>query len=242
MGISQMISSHYKSARESGPASGHERPRKDFRKLRKTFKSALRDPRASRGFTLTELMIVLSVITIVGTIAFIGLRNNQFEGAYLRFTDDLVGTMIQARNRAIDDQTVVRVEVSEDRVEVWWIDPDDPPQDPTVFATGTLLWGNYRDRFDGGLIAEHACITGIEPGITPPSEPNAAQLPVACGTNLPRAIIFEPDGGFVLDDDPEPDAGMTLVIRDSSSDQIYYSIIEMFPGGLIRKFDEIPQL
>ena len=33
-------------------------------------------------------MIVLTVITIVGTIAFIGLRNNQFEGAYLRFTDN----------------------------------------------------------------------------------------------------------------------------------------------------------
>ena len=29
-------------------------------------------------------------------------------------------------------------------------------------------------------------------------------------------------------------------VRDASSAQIYYSIIEMFPGGLIRKFDEIP--
>ncbi|WP_146155215.1 type II secretion system protein, partial [Enhygromyxa salina] len=43
-----------------------------------------------RGFTLTEIMIVLAVITIVATIAFVGLRNNQWEGAYLRFTDDLV--------------------------------------------------------------------------------------------------------------------------------------------------------
>lgn len=187
-------------------------------------------------------MIVLSVITIVGTIAFIGLRNNQWEGAYLRFTDDLVGTMIQARNRAIDDQTVVRVEVSEDRLEVWWIDPNDQPPDPTVFATGTLLWGNYRDRIDGGLIADQACITGMEPGISPPSEVNNTQMPVDCGTNLPRAILFQPDGGFILDNDPQPDAGMTMVIRDNSSAQVYYSIIEMFPGGLIRKFDEIPQL
>ena len=54
-----------------------------------------------------------------------GLRNNQFEGAYLRFTDDLTGTMIQARNRAIDDQTQVRVEVSTTKVEVFWIDPED---------------------------------------------------------------------------------------------------------------------
>ena len=185
-------------------------------------------------------MIVLAVITIVATLAFVGLRNNQWEGAYLRFTDDLVGTMIQARNRAIDDQTIVRVEVSQDKLEVYWIDPDAPPPDPTVMGTGTLMWGNYRDRIDGGLIIDQACITGMEPGISPPSEVNDAQLPVACGTGLPKSILFQPDGSFALEDDPAPDTGMTLVVQDSSSAQIYYSIIEMFPGGLIRKFDEIP--
>lgn len=194
----------------------------------------------SRGFTLTELMVVLLVITIVAVVAFIGLRGNQYEGAYLQFTDDLVGTMIQARNRAIDDQTLVRVEVSEDRVEVFWIDPEAPPPDPTIAGSGVLLWGNYRDRYDGGLISDGACITGMEPGITPPSEPNDAELPVGCGTDLPKSIIFQPDGSFALEDEPQPDAGMTLVIRDASSAQVYYSIIEMFPGGLIRKFDEIP--
>ncbi len=201
-------------------------------------------PRANpreRGFTLTELMIVLAVITIVATIAFIGLRNNQYEGAYLRFTDDLVGTMTQARNRAIDDQTLVRVEVSTDKVEVFWIDPEAPPPDATVAGTGVLLWGNYRDRIDGGLIAAEACITGMEPGIKPPSEPNNAQLPTACGTDLPKSIIFQPDGSFALENEPQPDAGMTLVIKDASSQQVYYSIIEMFPGGLIRKFDEMPE-
>jgi prepilin-type N-terminal cleavage/methylation domain-containing protein len=199
-----------------------------------------RNPGHEAGFTLTELMIVLAVITIVATLAFVGLRNNQWEGAYLRFTDDLVGTMIQARNRAIDDQTIVRVEVSQDKLEVFWIDPDDPPPDATVAGTGTLMWGNYRDRVDGGLIADQACITGMEPGISAPSEANDAVLPVACGTDLPKSILFQPDGSFALEDDPLPDTGMTLVVQDASSAQIYYSIIEMFPGGLIRKFDEIP--
>ena len=187
-------------------------------------------------------MIVLAVITIVAVIAFIGIRNNQWEGAYLRFTDDLVGTMTQARNRAIDDQTIVRVEVTDSQLDVFWIDPNDPPPDPTVFGTGTFLMRIDRDRVDGGLISTEACITGMEPGISPPSEANNTAMPVACGTNLPRAILFQPDGSFTLDDDPEPDAGMTLVIRDSSSAQTYYTIIEMFPGGLIRKFDEIPEL
>src|SRR5690606_14848016 len=194
------------------------------------------------GFTLIELMVVVLVIGVVATIAFIGLRNNQYEGAYLRFTDDLVGTMIQARNRAIDDQTLVRVEVSEDRVEVFWIDPEDPPPDPTVAGSGVLLWGNYRDRIDGGLISAEACITGMEPGITPPSEQNNTQMPTGCGTGLPKSIIFQPDGSFALEDEPQPDAGMTMVVRDASSAQIYYSIIEMYPGGLIRKFDEIPEV
>lgn len=194
-----------------------------------------------RGFTLTELMIVVSVISIVAVIAFIGLRNNQFEGAFLRFTDDLTGTMIQARNRAIDDQTQVRVEVSSDKVEVYWIDPEDPPPDATVSGTGVLLWGNYIDRADHGLISAEACITGMEPGITPPSQPNNSMMPTQCGTNLPKSIIFQPDGGFVLQNEPQPDTGMTLVIQDASSTAPYYSIIEMFPGGLIRKFDEIPE-
>ena len=197
---------------------------------------------SERGFTLTELMIVVSVIAIVATIAFAGIRNDQWEGAYYRFTDDLVGTMIKARNRAIDDQTLVRVEVSADRVEVFWVDPDDPLVDPTVFGSGVPLWGNYIDRVDGGLIADEACITGLEPGISPPSEANDAIMPVDCGTNLPRAIIFTPDGSFTLAHDPVEDAGVTLVVKDDSSAQVYYSIIEIFPGGLIRKFDEIPEL
>ncbi|WP_146156127.1 type IV pilin protein, partial [Enhygromyxa salina] len=68
---------------------------KGFRILRNPFVVDGRSRRPRRGlqqagFTLTEIMIVLAVITIVATIAFVGLRNNQWEGAYLRFTDDLV--------------------------------------------------------------------------------------------------------------------------------------------------------
>ena len=245
-----MLSKIYKTARNPGAPRDLAGRGEVFSQLEKLFiagsprggsEEADRVRARQRGFTLTELMIVVGVIAIVATVAFVGLRNNQYEGAYLRFTDDLVGTMIQARNRAIDDQTLVRVEVSQDRVEVFWIDPEDPPPDPTIAGTGVLLWGNYRDRVDAGLIANEACITGMEPGIKPPSEPNDAQLPTGCGTNLPKSIIFQPDGSFALEDEAQPDAGMTLVIKDASSAQVYYSIIEMFPGGLIRKFDEIPE-
>src|SRR5689334_15779103 len=135
-----MISTDYRSAADTRRAHFGRLGLKRFQYLRKSFIGAKR-----AGFTLVELMIVLSVITIVAVIAFVGIRNNQWEGAYMRFTDDLVGTMIQARNRAIDDQTIVRVEVSEDRLEVYWIDPEAPPPDPTVMGSGVFLWGNYRD-------------------------------------------------------------------------------------------------
>jgi prepilin-type N-terminal cleavage/methylation domain-containing protein len=148
-----MISNDYSSAVAASPAPDQLGGPHEFRGLRKPFIAGTRAAARQAGFTLVELMIVLGVITIVAVIAFSGIRNNQWEGAYMRFTDDLVGTMIQARNRAIDDQTVVRVEVSVDRVEVFWIDPEAPVPDPTVMGSGTFLWGNYRDRIDGGLIA-----------------------------------------------------------------------------------------
>ena len=80
----------------------------------------------------------------------------------------------------------------------------------------------------------------MSPGITPPSQPNNAQLPTGCLGGV-ESIIFEPDGTFTLPNDPWPDAGMTLVVVDQSSNAKTYSIIEMFPGGLVRKFDEIPE-
>lgn len=186
----------------------------------------------SRAFTLIELMVVLLVMTIVATVSFIGIRSNQWEGAYLRFTDDLAGSITQARNRAIDDQTTVRVQVGSDRLEVFWTDPNTKQE--------LFLWGNYRERIDGGLLGTQACITGMSPGITPPSQPNNAQLPTGCLGGV-ESIIFEPDGTFTLPNDPWPDAGMTLVVVDQSSNAKTYSIIEMFPGGLVRKFDEIPE-
>ncbi len=183
-----------------------------------------------RGFTLIELMIVLAVLTIVSVVAFIGIRNNQWEGAYYRFTDDLLGSLVQARNRAIDEQTTVRVEIQSDRLEVFVTDPESKQEN--------FEWGNYRENIDGGLLGEQACITGMALGISAPSEVNDAVLPEDCLGGI-QDIIFQPDGSFSLVDDPSPDAGMTMVIRDGSSASIQYSIIEMFPGGLIRKFDEI---
>ena len=57
---------------------------------------------------------------------------------------------------------------------------------------------------------------------------------------MPTSILFQPDGSFHLSDDSVSDAGLTLVVQDASSDLVYYSIIEVFPGGLIRKIDEMP--
>ena len=70
------------------PSEGISQLAKDFIAEDPATESPQRRAR-ERGFTLTELMIVVSVIAVVATIAFIGLRNNQFDGAYLRFTDEI---------------------------------------------------------------------------------------------------------------------------------------------------------
>ncbi|NVB40537.1 prepilin-type N-terminal cleavage/methylation domain-containing protein [Pseudenhygromyxa sp. WMMC2535] len=225
-----MISSIYSSTKSPREAPGVVRAKKCLRPVRKYF-IAERSRAGERGFTLTELMIVVTVISIVAVVAFIGIRNDQWEGAYYRFTDDLVGSVIQARNRAIDDQTEVRIEIQSDRLEVYWTDPETKDE--------VLLWGNYRDKIDGGLLGTQACITGMAPGISAPSESNDAAMPVNCLGGI-QSLTFMPDGSFVDPDNPLDDAGMTMVIMNASSASANYSIIEMFPGGLIRKFDEIP--
>src|SRR5688572_373702 len=74
---SQMISNHYSDASNTHDASVQRPNLQEFRDLRKPFIVRARQT----GFTLIELMIVLGVITIVAVIAFVGIRNNQWEGA-----------------------------------------------------------------------------------------------------------------------------------------------------------------
>ena len=75
--------------------------------------------RKALGFTLIEVMIVVVVLSIVATIAFVGIGQNRFEGKYREFTGEIIGLITTARNRAIDDQTLVQVRVYEDKVLVF---------------------------------------------------------------------------------------------------------------------------
>ena len=173
-------------------------------------------------------MIVVVILSFVAATIFVGLRADQFESAYLSYTDDVLGSLIQARDVAIDDQTQVHVMIDEDGVEVFRVDPETNSVD--------FQWGHYVDNVDGGMLMDKACIAGMFAGIKPAIEGVDEDMPTDClgGT---EQLTFEPDGSFTLPNSPFPDAGMTLVVADLESDN--YSLIEVWPGGMVRKFDEV---
>ena len=120
--------------------------------------------RNSRGFSLIELMVTIGVVTILGAVAFAGMRQNEFEGQYLRFVQDVRGTLVAARNHAIDEQTPVRVDVDDDEVIV------------TAWNPVTDTWDLINrivmtDQTDGLLITDNrVCIYGFGEGVQTPAQ------------------------------------------------------------------------
>jgi len=191
--------------------------------------------RNSRGFSLIELMVTIGVVTILGAVAFAGMRQNEFEGQYLRFVQDVRGTLVAARNHAIDEQTPVRVDVDDDEVIV------------TAWNPVTDTWDLINrivmtDQTDGLLITDNrVCIYGFGEGVQTPAQFAAITPPSDCLGAIQR-LRFESDGTFT---DPNnafvvPNSGVTLWIGDRSvPGEDRRALIQIFPGGLIRVFDNV---
>ncbi len=188
-----------------------------------------------RGFTLIELMVVVSIVAIASALAVGAVRQDEVSGRYKRFVDDVSGRLTQARNRAIDDQTQVRLDLYPDRVEM------------RVYDQITDQWvdaGAERVAdVDGGVLVNNAdvCIFGIVSGAQPPSTAQNVAAPTNCMTSSER-MTFEPDGTFTVAGNAltVDDAGATLWIGDrtlASNPKI--SMIQVFPGGLMRTFEQV---
>lgn len=189
----------------------------------------------SRGFTLIEMMIVLAVISIVAAVTFAGVQKDQFQGAFRRYVDDVQGSVTRARNLAIDEQTQVTVQIDSDGLLVSWTDP-------TTAATGDL-WDNTRDDVQGGILAvdDHACIYGVYAGVQMFEDQVASELaaaPNACLTGT-ETLRFFPDGHLEWDGEVLNGAGITLVIADQRTAAVRETHLQVFPGGLIRRIDNV---
>lgn len=196
---------------------------------------AARRHRHSRGFSLIELMVTIGVVTILGAVAFAGMRQNEFEGQYLRFVQDVRGAVVSARNHAIDEQTPVRVDVEDDEVIV------------TAWNEVTETWDLINrivmtDQTDGLLITDdRVCIYGFGEGVQTPAQFAAIVPPTDC-LSVTQRLRFEADGTFT---DPNnafvvQNSGVTLWIGDRSvSGEERRALIQIFPGGLIRVFDKV---
>jgi prepilin-type N-terminal cleavage/methylation domain-containing protein len=193
--------------------------------------------RGSAGFSLIELMVTLAVLVVIAAIAFAGMRQNEFAGQYKRFVADVEGAIVMARNAAIDNQTQTQVIVTATGLTL------------QSFDQSTNVWTQFHaieltNSTDALLVANNTvCIYGLDAGVMTPAQQQAYTPPTDC-IGGQQTLRFEPDGSF---SDPTatwsnliPNTGVSLWVGDRSvPDNPQLAVVQVFPGGLIRKFEGI---
>lgn len=181
-------------------------------------------------------MVALAVLVLLSVVAFEGFRRNEKTNQRKRFVSAVHGALTQARNYAIDEQTPVRVEIDATSMTLTaW-----NPVNETWELFERVAMTDARDALilEGDIV----CIYGLGTGVQTPAQAQDVEPPLDCIGALQR-LRFEPDGTF---SDPDngfsdvPNAGVTLWIGDRSiPGEVSYAMIQVFPGGLIRAFEEV---
>lgn len=204
-----------------------------------THRIQVRPPASSRqaGFTLIELMVTIAVVAVISAVAFAGFRANDYRTQYTRFVDDVQGLIITARDTAIDRQTRTEVLITGDSVTVNRFDQANNTWVLVDLATVTANAVN-RDLLEAN---NNVCIYGVFPGVQTPEQAEANPPPNSCASTT-FEIQFEPDGSFTdrnNDFSAIDNAGATIWIADEKPAAPRISIVQVFPGGLIRAFEDV---
>ncbi len=182
-------------------------------------------------------MVVLTVVCLLGAAAAVGWRRNEFKTTYARFVDDVEGSIILARNTAIDRQTQVRVDATATDIILTARNPVTDVWDPVHRVT---LDANPSTALVAAGSA--VCIYGFTPGVQAPGVSVAVDPPTDCLAAQQR-LVFEPDGRMTDPDhafDSVPNAGATMWVTDRTIVTTpKYAIIQIFPGGLVRTFKDL---
>lgn len=189
----------------------------------------------ARGFTLIELMVTVAVLAILAAVTFAGFQQDQYRNQYKRFADDVRGALMTARNAAIDDQTLVDVEVSGTEVRVLRLNQ---ATNEWVLIERASLEGTREQLLAAD---EQVCIYGLISGVQTPRQATEVDPPEDCLDDT-QVLRFESDGKF---SDPEgtfatlDNVGATLWIANRKVEEdTQLAMIQVFPGGLIRSFDQ----
>lgn len=174
-------------------------------------------------------MIVLVVLTIVATATMsrAGLQNA--DTAFRDYTSDILDSFLTARARAIDDQTPVFLTMQPEGVDLEWIDPDTGLRE--------LIWMHREANYGGGVIKDKACNGGLYNGVVAPGETRATSS-FACITQA-QQLTFMPDGSFRFAGAQGAPAGVTAVVAREAEGGRIGTVIEVYPGGNIRRIDNV---
>lgn len=191
-------------------------------------------------------MVVVAILSIVAVITFGAISQDKWEGSYRQFTEDVTGLLTQARNAAIDNQTEVRVDVYDNRAELHWRVPLEPYWDPNdPVPDNALDWQMigeaHRAGVAGGKLTgdNDVCIYGIYRGII--VDGGGADAPPTSCLGQAESLLFFPDGHMEWEGINLQGAGITVVMADQRTNNPVTSHIQVFPGGMVRKFDKVEQ-
>jgi prepilin-type N-terminal cleavage/methylation domain-containing protein len=198
----------------------------------------------SKGFTLIEMMVVVAILSIVAAITFAGIQQDKWEGSYREFTDDINGTIARAHHTAIDDQTRVRLDIYRNRVEVYWertLEPYWNPADPVPTNQGEweMIGEAHIREVAAGVLegGNRVCIYGLYRGIIVDGG-GADAAPNQCLNGMEQ-LMLHPDGHMEWIGEDLQGAGVSLVVADQRGTEPVTTHIQYFPGGMIRKFEEV---